>query len=535
MTNTFRRAPRGLIASAAALSAMLLLATSSPSGAAGTAVESPTGWTKQPDSKELAGGAEHFRFIEDVATPGHPTRRELNVLRLDPAKGALRIESTVGASISGRESVRDQLKAGFFKDHPPLAGINGSYFLPEPKSGVPGSEETLAFLGVSARDGVLNSISCVRPLRNSAGGFVKDDKNKLVPDYGNQAVVLQYGVPYIARLKASVTLSYLDKDKKEVLGRTLTVGGVNRDPGRAPCAYDKATLNSQEETLAPVAKPAYTTANEIVLFHDGYDVKTPKPNLDTTPAINEDDAQGIEVSVGADGTMDPPTTGRGGLSVKSGGYVLQAIGQGATDLTAFVNDATAQGYTLKVTQQVEDMDHTKQVDSTTVQRSVDLDESVDIVSGIHRLLQDGETSKILPSCARLIVSASTLPGEGASTLPDEVEQEEDPTVKESDACLDARTVLGVDAQGRTVLATLTGPRDAAAGNPDGDFMANVAKMLKDNFEVIDAINFDGGGSTTMIVGGVRQTGRTDSVNHSPDGERPIADSVYAGNGGIAVK
>ncbi|MGW5395836.1 phosphodiester glycosidase family protein [Streptomyces sp. NPDC003952] len=531
MTDTFRRVPRGLIASAATLSAALLLAAPSPSGATGTEIKISDDWAQlTEDSKELAGGAEYFRFQEKAVTPGHSTRRELNIVRIDPAKGALRVESTVGASISGRESVRDQLKAGFFKDHPPLAGINGSYFLPEPPAaGVEGAKETLAFLGVSARDGVLNSISCVKARLGADGRPVHDAQGKEEPDYGNQAVVLQHGVPYIARLRASVTLSYLDKDKKDVPGGpTLTVGGINRDPGRAPCAYDKTTLNSAERTLTTLSeKWAYTTPDDIVLFHDGYGAKTPLANLDPTPAINEDDAAGVEVKVDAAGKMTTSTAVRGNQSVQKGGYVLQAIGQGATDLTKFVDAANAagKGYTLKVTQRVEDMDLTRPVDGQTAQRPVDLDESVDIVSGIHRLMEDGEHSKEYKSCVRLYSPEGAKRDEGDYVA--------------GDACRDSRTVLGIDKQGRTVLTTITGPRDAAPGTSDGEFMKSVAEILKSTFDVTDAINFDGGGSTTMIVQGTRQTGRTDETSDATDpvaeGERAIADSVYTGNGGIAVK
>lgn len=530
MPRASRRTSRGLLASAAALSTTLLLAAPSPAGAAVSAIAPPPGWAVLESGTELATGAEFFRFKDLNQVEGHSAVRELNILRVDPTKGALRIESTVGASASARESVRDQLKAGFFAKHPPLAGINGSYFLAEPKSGFNGDKETLAFLGVSARDGVLNGLSCVVKKRDAANKFVVDAQGKYEPEYGNQAAVLQYGVPSIARLKASVTLSYVDKDKQDVPSSpTLTVGGINRDPGRAPCPYDKATLNSAKETLSPQKKPAYTTTDEIVLFNDGYDAKTPPKNLDTTPAITEDDSDGVEVSVDATGKMNLLKTARGHQSATAGGYVLQAIGQGAADLTKFVNDANAvdKGYTLKVTQRVEDMDLTEPVDHVTVQRSIDLDESVDIVSGIHRLLKDGEPVNILNSCARLHTSTGAAKEEGADYAA-------------GDTCWDSRTTLGIDGQGRTVLATLTGPRDSAPGTPDGDFMGNVAELLRTGFGVVDAINFDGGGSTTMIVNGTRQSGRTDTTPvNSADllttGERPIADSVYAGNGGLAVK
>ena len=78
-----------------------------------------------------------------------------------------------------------------------------------------------------------------------------------------------------------------------------------------------------------------------------------------------------------------------------------------------------------------------------------------------------------------------------------------------------RTFAGVDAQGRTEIVTVDGRStdDLGLSIPEA---ADVARSLG----LVDAINLDGGGSTTMAVGGR-------VVNHPSDatGERPVGDAL----------
>jgi hypothetical protein len=78
-----------------------------------------------------------------------------------------------------------------------------------------------------------------------------------------------------------------------------------------------------------------------------------------------------------------------------------------------------------------------------------------------------------------------------------------------------RTLAGVDARGRTVLVTVDGrsPADLGLSIPE---TAAVARSLG----LVDAINLDGGGSTTMVVDG-------QVISHPSDatGERPIGDAL----------
>ncbi len=78
-----------------------------------------------------------------------------------------------------------------------------------------------------------------------------------------------------------------------------------------------------------------------------------------------------------------------------------------------------------------------------------------------------------------------------------------------------RTFAGVDAQGRTVLVTVDGRStdDLGLSIPEA---ADVARSLG----LVDAINLDGGGSTTMALGG-------QLISHPSDatGERPVGDAL----------
>jgi len=78
-----------------------------------------------------------------------------------------------------------------------------------------------------------------------------------------------------------------------------------------------------------------------------------------------------------------------------------------------------------------------------------------------------------------------------------------------------RTIAGIDGQGRTVLITVDGRTadDLGLSIPEA---AAVARSLG----LVDAINLDGGGSTTMVVDGQVISHPSDSA-----GERPVGDAL----------
>jgi hypothetical protein len=78
-----------------------------------------------------------------------------------------------------------------------------------------------------------------------------------------------------------------------------------------------------------------------------------------------------------------------------------------------------------------------------------------------------------------------------------------------------RTFAGVDAQGRTVLVTADGRSTSSVGLGIAETAA-VARSLG----LRDAMNLDGGGSTTMVVGGTVINAPSDAT-----GERPVGDAL----------
>ncbi|MFF5448780.1 phosphodiester glycosidase family protein [Streptomyces sp. NPDC012888] len=500
---TRRRGPAA--AAALALSATLLLASPGATNAAPPEESLLDKWVES-GRYALAAGVTYVRYTERETTPGRLAKRELNVVIADPALGATRLESTVGGAAATAETVASQLAA--VKPERPLAGINASFFKPEPPHG-----GSIQFGGTAVRDGQVNGTGCLN---------------------GNQAAVLQHGLPYISTLRATVTLQVLDASGAVVTERLLD--DVNRDPGRGVgCARGSGDVKKEiayDPTDPDDTTTVFVDGDELVAFNDSYDLATPAKNRDTHAEVTTDDEAGYEVAVDGAGTFTLPTDGggqwvegRGGKHVATGGFVLQAVG---ADAKQWLRTQLTAGRTLQLRNQVEDLEFPE--------HHIALDESVDIVSGLaHRLLDDGAPTES-KTCAR------AYDKNGAK-----VTRDGGPDIALGDHCKDARTALGTDARGRTVMATISGRRDVPAAptgysdlsGVDGAFLPEFAGILKlPELGVIDAINLDGGGSTTLYTESKRQTGMTD-IAKQPDGtyrrvERPVADAVYLTRGGYAV-
>lgn len=78
-----------------------------------------------------------------------------------------------------------------------------------------------------------------------------------------------------------------------------------------------------------------------------------------------------------------------------------------------------------------------------------------------------------------------------------------------------RTIVGVDAQGRTLLVTADGRQTESLGLSIKE-AADVARSLG----MVDAMNLDGGGSTTMVAGGQVVNTPSDAA-----GQRPVGDAL----------
>ena len=89
-----------------------------------------------------------------------------------------------------------------------------------------------------------------------------------------------------------------------------------------------------------------------------------------------------------------------------------------------------------------------------------------------------------------------------------------------------RTVMGVDGQGHIVLATFDGRTPAG----DGMTTPALADWVLSDLGLVDAVNLDGGGSTTMVVRDcwLNHTVSFPSDNEAADhaGLRAVASGVY---------
>lgn len=272
------------------------------------------------------------------------------------------------------------------------------------------------------------------------------------------ALVLGQGAPQIEQLQSTVTVS---------AGRSSTaVQGINRVPGYIESC---GRPNSVPSTL-PAQDITCTAPDDLVLF---------------TPELDASLPTGTGVQVVLDGSGHVLSVGARGGDVPAGGAVLQGIGTDAAWLSANVHT----GQEVQLSERV--------TDSRGL--PVPLSPSLSIASAAPVLLQGG----------RPAIDAAT---EGA--------------IKPSDLSFNfswaedrqPRTMVGVDAEGDLLLVTADG-RDP--GVSEGLTLSEEASFMQ-GLGAVEALNLDGGGSTSFAVNGVQ-------INHPSDatGERPVGDFVVA--------
>ncbi|MDJ0460032.1 phosphodiester glycosidase family protein [Arthrobacter sp. NQ7] len=291
-----------------------------------------------------------------------------------------------------------------------------------------------------------------------AGAAVHDGKVLSEPVGDRPSLVLDKNGTSIQRLHWHGTVSAPGAGE-------LPLDGIDRVPG----LIRNCGGTDDTPTNLPLHDFTCTDADEIVAFTPEYGP--------TTPA-----GPGLEVVLDAQGTVTAVNHTRG-TAVPTGRRTLQAIGSDVDKLAALA----VPGKKLKVdTDLLTESGKTLKTSATT-----------DVVNGGPTLVRNGQldvTAK-RDGMVRTNDSNSFFYGWVHKRNP--------------------RTFAGVDAQGRTLLVTADGRQTTSLGLSLNE-EAHVARSLG----MVNAMNLDGGGSTTMVQGGQVMNSPSDAT-----GERPVGDAL----------
>ncbi|MEW2296762.1 phosphodiester glycosidase family protein [Streptomyces sp. NPDC006743] len=252
-----------------------------------------------------------------------------------------------------------------------------------------------------------------------------------------------------------------------VTGRSasLRLSGINRVPGLIRnCGGSPGDL----PTSAPLHDVTCTNPDELVAFTPDFGPSTPA-------------GEGLEAVLDARHRVVEVRSPRGG-PLPSGGSSVQATGRRVAELSGL---ARVGGHLRVATTLRDERGHRVAPSPRT-----------DIVNAGPELVRDGRIH-ITPATDGMV-----HPGD-PSWYYGWVHKR------------NPRTLAGVDAAGRTVLVTADGRSTASLGLSIAE-SAGVARALG----LRDAVNLDGGGSTTMVIGGK-------VINDPSDagGERPVGDAL----------
>jgi len=291
-----------------------------------------------------------------------------------------------------------------------------------------------------------------------AGAAVHDGKVLSEPVGDRPSLVLDKNSTSIQRLHWHGTVTAPGSAE-------LPLDGIDRVPG----LIRNCGGTNDTPTNLPLHDFTCTDADEIVAF-------TPEFGP-TTPA-----GPGLEVVLDAQGTVTAVNYTRG-TAVPGGGQTVQAIGTDVDVLAA----VAVPGKKLRVDTDL----------LTENGKALKTTPSTDVVNGGPTLVQNGQldvTAK-RDGMVRTNDSNSFFYGWVHKRNP--------------------RTFAGVDAQGRTLLVTADGRQTTSLGLSLNE-EAHVARSLG----MVNAMNLDGGGSTTMVQGGQVMNSPSDAT-----GERPVGDAL----------
>lgn len=245
----------------------------------------------------------------------------------------------------------------------------------------------------------------------------------------------------------------------------LPLDGINRVPGLIRNCGGTA---DDAPTHLPLHDVTCTDDDEVVAFTGEYGARTPA-------------GDGTEAVLDARGRVTEVRSPRGG-ALPPGGSSVQATGEHAGDLAALARS----GEKLRISHGLRD----------DRGRPVATPPGTAVVNGGPELVHDGRLH-VTPAADGMVQPGNPSFYYGWM-------HKRNP-----------RTLAGTDAAGRTVLVTADGRATDSLGLSIPE-SADVARALG----LRDAVNLDGGGSTTMAVGG-------EVINDPSDaaGERPVGDAL----------
>ncbi|MBB1258710.1 phosphodiester glycosidase family protein [Streptomyces alkaliterrae] len=255
-------------------------------------------------------------------------------------------------------------------------------------------------------------------------------------------------------------------------GSTHTVTGLNRLPGLVPsCGGTWATGRGH------AAHHDYTcgSPDDLVVITPAYGPQA--PTGDGRQALLDDNGRVTALQDRLGGPVPP------------GGSVVQAKGAAATWLATHARP----GDRLRLRDQVTDPDTRQQLRLTP---------GLGIVDGGPLLLRDGRTAL---DPVRDGWSPEAVDGHDRRTFYNEWYLRRNP-----------RTAAGITASGHLVLMTADGRHP---GHSAGLTIPEAAAVMR-SLGAVDALNLDGGGSTTLVT-----HGRVRNTPSDPAGERPVATTL----------
>ncbi|MFD0407833.1 phosphodiester glycosidase family protein [Kitasatospora sp. NPDC127116] len=424
----------------------------------------------------------------------------VNVMDIDPNRAPITFDGSIGQGMYTTQTVQEMLEqtTGVTSRRPYL-GVNGGYF----DDGVVLDQTARIYLGDLGGTSMKNG----RLLSEAGGGRYAYDPvtGKAVGlRPANSVLMLQNGRPYITELGTALTVRLSDDATV-----SRKVDGVNRLPGRAGhCLRNTDPAN----TDVTVAGGVCFDPSEIVEFTPEFGARTPAADLLKQTATTTDDDPGVEVLFNAAGVATacfrPGATAggivsdapRGGHDVPPGGRALEGTGDGA----AWLWDNACAGRPVSLHTVVTDTRFGDTVADTWFGRAP----AGAVERPIDPAMYATPVGDVLIRDATVVYQ---VPGDTARAW---------------------RTAGGADGFGHLFFVTVEGQKGGPAPLAAGATRSELAQLLK-ALNLVDAVNMDGGGSTTLNLRD--QNGSEPPVTTTTDSApRHVADTVYAAVGGYGL-